>query len=655
MKFTIPLLLSSLALAADVPTSWTPEFSLEFQTIGPVVPSPDGKLAAWTQSRAIIETEKSEIVSQIFLGPTDGSRRPLQLTRGEKGSANPSFTPDGRYVCFSSDRSGKTNVYRIPVAGGEAEQLTDFKGEFGKYQTSPDGKWIAFTAFEPPADEEKAKKEKRDFRIIDGAPRDHALYIVPMEPGADRKRTQKKMFDTKYHVVGFEWSPDSRSIAFEHWPTPLADDWTKSDVSEAAVETGKVSAISATAASESQPLYSPDGRYLAFTRTSIPARWPGDKRIVIVPRGGAEPRVLPATYDERPNPVGWSRDSASILFSEAKHTRSALYAMPVDGPPRTIYEPAKGVMGAETNLNSTATHLGFAFESADSPPEAFVMDVSGGRPVQVSRANTDLPKLPLGQTEVIRWKSKDGLAVEGLLTYPVGYEKGRKYPLILNIHGGPAGVFAESFIGRHGIYPLATFASRGYAVLRPNPRGSGGYGAKFRYANTGDWGGGDFEDDQTGVDHVISMGVADPDRMAVMGWSYGGFMTSWTITQTQRFKAAVVGAAVTNLWSFTGTADIPGFLPDYFGGEPWDKFEAFQKHSPMTFVKNVKTPTLILHGEADIRVPISQGYEYYNALKRQGVLAKMVVYPRTPHGPREPKFVLDIMQRHLDWVDKYVR
>jgi dipeptidyl aminopeptidase/acylaminoacyl peptidase len=216
-------------------------------------------------------------------------------------------------------------------------------------------------------------------------------------------------------------------------------------------------------------------------------------------------------------------------------------------------------------------------------------------------------------------------------------------------------VFGESFIGRSGLYPIATFASKGYAVLRPNPRGSSGYGKKFRFANYNDWGGRDFEDDQAGVDHVIAMGIADPDRLAVMGWSYGGFMTSWTITQTQRFKAAVVGAGVTNLWSFTGTADIPGFLPDYFGGEPWQQFENFQKHSPITYVKNVTTPTLVLHGEADVRVPPSQGYEYYHALKRQGTTAKMVVYPRQPHGPQEPKFVLDIMQRHLDWVEKYVR
>lgn len=283
------------------------------------------------------------------------------------------------------------------------------------------------------------------------------------------------------------------------------------------------------------------------------------------------------------------------------------------------------------------------------------MPVKGGSPQRVSRANDDLPKLPLGDTQVIHWKGPDGLDIEGLLTYPAGYETGKKYPLILNIHGGPTGVFGENYIGRFAVYPLATFASRGYAILRPNPRGSGGYGKKFRFGNLGDWGGKDYQDDMAGVDHVIAMGIADPDRLAVMGWSYGGFMTSWIITHTNRFKAASVGAGVTNLWSFTGTADIPGFLPDYFGGEPWDQFKAFTEHSPMSFVKNVKTPTLVLHGESDVRVPTSQGYELYHALKRMGVTTKMVVYPRTPHGPREPKFILDIAQRNVDWTDKYAR
>ncbi len=329
--------------------------------------------------------------------------------------------------------------------------------------------------------------------------------------------------------------------------------------------------------------------------------------------------------------------------------------MPIDGPAVVAFEPPKGTVAGGPTINRTGTAIGSGWESPSDPPEAFVASLAGGQPVQVSRANTDLGRLPLGETKVIRWKSKDGLDVEGLLTLPVGYEQGKKYPLILNIHGGPTGVFQENFIGKLSVYPIATFAGRGYAVLRPNPRGSAGYGKKFRFANEKDWGGMDYEDDMAGVDKVIEMGVADPDRLAVMGWSYGGFMTSWIVGHTNRFKAAVVGAGVTDLFSFTGTSDIPDFLPDYFGGEPWAQYDSFSKHSPISYVQNVKTPTLVLHGEADERVPTSQGYEFYHALKNRGVTTKMVVYPRTPHGPREPKFILDIAGRQLDWVDEYVR
>ena len=650
----LPIVLAWGALA-QAPTSWTSEFAMQFQSVSSVVPSPDGQWVAWTQIRNVIDTERSEQVSQIYLARADGSHR-LQLTHDDKGSSNPSFSPDGGFIYFTSDRSGKNNIYRIAVAGGEAEKLTDFKGALGTYKVSPDGKWVAYTGAETPADEEKAKKEKRDFRVVDEDRPNNTLFLIPAEAAADGKRAAKKVLQATYHVESFDWSPDSRRIAFEHQPSSFADDWTKADISELHVESGQVKVLAATAAAETKPFYSPDGLYLAFTRTSIPVRWPGEERIVALPLRGGEPRVLLPTPDETPSLVGWTGDSSRILFVESKRTRSALFAIPVDGPPQVVYEPSAGALNfAGARVNLRRTHVGFPYENSQEAPEAFVIGLAGGAPTRVSRANLDLPKLPLGKTEVIRWKSKDGLEVEGLLTYPADYQAGKKYPLILNIHGGPAGVFSETFIGKSGLYPIATFAAHGYAVLRPNPRGSSGYGKQFRFANVGDWGGRDYEDDQAGVDQVIAMGIADPERMAVMGWSYGGYMTSWTITQTKRFKAAVIGAGVTNLWSFTGTSDIPGFLPDYFGGEQWEQFDAFRKHSPMAHIKNVTTPTLILHGEADVRVPTTQGYEYYGALKRLGVTAKMVVYPRTPHGPREPKFLLDIMQRHLDWVEKYVR
>lgn len=648
------LLAFCVLLSGDAPSGWTPEFSLQVQTIGVVTPSPDGAWVAYTQSKPVVDGEHSEQLSQIYIARADGSRR-FQLTRGEKSCTAPAFSPDGRWIYFLSDRSGKQNLYRILIEGGEAEMLTDFKGSMGGFQISPDGKSIGFLAHEDAADLEKSKKEKRDFRVVDAEPENMAIYTIAADADADGKRKHKKLFDAKYHIVGMDWSPDGKAIAFEHWPTPLADNWTRADIAEVTVASGVVKEVAATTAAESSPRYSPDGRYLAFTKSPDTPHWPGEHRIALMSRTNGEVRMLSPTYDLQPDLIGWAGDAKQLILQEAKGTRTALYSMPVDGPPRLLYMPEKGVISGNAKLNRSGRFLGLAHETPSDPPEAYVLSLTGGAPVRVSRANDNLPRLPIGETKAIHWKSKDGREIEGLLTYPAGYEPGKKYPFVLNIHGGPAGGFGENFTGRLSIYPIAAFSSRGYAVLRPNPRGSSGYGKDFRFANLADWGGKDYEDDMAGVDHVIALGVADPDHLAVLGWSYGGFMTSWIVGHTDRFKAACIGAGVTNLWSFEGTADIPGFLPDYFQGEQWEQSESFAKHSPISYVQNVKTPTLLLHGEADERVPTSQGYEFYHALKRRGITTKMVVYPRTPHGPREPKFILDIAQRHLDWVDRYAR
>jgi dipeptidyl aminopeptidase/acylaminoacyl peptidase len=636
-------------------TAWTPELTMKLKNVGAVRVSPDGKRVAYTVAEAVMTPEKSEYVTQIYMANTDGSDS-YQVTFGEKSSTDPQWSPDGKWLAFTSSRTGKNNLFLLRITGGEAEQITDLKTGVGNFAWSPDGTRIAFTMRDQPSDdEEKATKGKDDSRWIDENVKMSRLYLVNVQKDANGKREPKKLTSGDYNIEGdFDWSPDGRTIAFTRTRMPKADYWTTSDLLTVDVAGGDVKTLAATAASESDPLYSPDGKQIAFLVSEDPPRWAGYRRIAISSASGGAPKLLAETYDDQPDLFGWSADGRQLYFAETRGTVSRLGAIDVNSNKVTELNKGNEVIAA-FSLNRSGTTLGFTLQAPDKAPEAFVSGVARFAPVQVSRANVDLPNIPVGKTEVIRWKSTDGMEIEGLLTYPVGYQAGKRVPLLLNVHGGPAGVFTQSFlVSNRSPYPLAPFSSRGYAILRVNPRGSSGYGQKFRYANIKDWGGGDYQDLMSGVDQVIKMGVADPDRLGVMGWSYGGFMTSWIITQTHRFKAASVGAGVTNLMSFIGTADIPSFIPDYFGGQPWENLDIYRAHSAMFNAKGVVTPTLIQHGEADERVPISQGYELYNALKVQNVPVRMIVLPRMPHGPNEPKMVLKAAQTNLEWFEKYV-
>jgi len=654
------VLFASAVTAQTSAVAWDPEMQLKVRAVGTPRVSPDGKRMVYTVSEALTTPEKSEFVTQIWMA-TIAAKQNVQITFGDKSSTNPKWSPDGNWIAFTSNRKdNKNNLYLLSLNGGEAEPLTDVKSAVTNFAWSPDGRSIAFTMTDPKSEEEeKNDKAKNDFRWVDENLKMSRLYVLAIQKDASGKREPRKLTTGNYNVDEFDWSADGSHIAFSHSKTPVANDWTTSDVSTVEVATAKVAVLANTPAAESSPVYAPDGNSIAILVSDNPPRWAQTGVIKVFATNATDagnvgqPKSLIASYDGQPGIAGWSADGRRIYFSEARGTGTQIYALDVAANRIEEIKTSPAVYSAVT-LNRSGTTFGFVRQTPDTPGDAYVASVSDFTPVQISRVNADLKMPAVGRTEVIRWKAKDGKEIEGLLTYPVGYQNGQRVPLILNIHGGPTGVFQQTFIGGRGVYPLATFASRGYAVLRPNPRGSSGYGTEFRRANMQDWGGGDYQDLMTGVDRVIEMGVADPDRLGVMGWSYGGFMTSWIVTQTHRFKAASAGAPVTNLMSFNGTADIPSFIPDYFGGQSWEVMDLYQKHSPMFNVKGVTTPTMIQQGDADIRVPISQGYEFYNALKVQGVPTRMLVLPRQPHGPNEPKMQLAAMKANLEWFEKYL-
>jgi len=645
-----------LSIAVFAQTNWSPEQCLKLKNISAVVPSPDGNKVLYTVREAVMTDDRSEYVNQVWLCNANGANQ-IQLTKGDKNSSNPAWSPDGKWISFTSSRDGKANLYLLPVSGGESEKITDVKTGVGNYEWSRDGSMIAFTMLDAAADkEEKDKKAKNDWYFMDEEIKQNRLFVLWLnKKDTAGKPVQKKITTGNYNVNAFDWNADGKSIAYSHGKSPEVNDNVYSDISTVDIETGAIKSIASTAAGETNPLFSPDGKLLAYYCSTEPLDWSGPRHAKIYSLADGKTWRLKATPDENGGILGWTADGKNILWTESNKTLSSIYALSVDG--NSIAEWSKGTKDfiASPTLNSTGTFLAFTLQNPSRLPEAYISSLNNFSPVKVTSVNAENANKPLPKTEVIKWKGADGKEIEGLLTYPINYQPGQKVPFILNVHGGPAGVFTQTCVaGNQGSYPIAAFAENGYAVLRPNPRGSSGYGTEFRMANRADWGGKDFMDLMAGVDYVIKMGVADENKMGVMGWSYGGFMSSWIVGHTNRFKVASIGAPVVDLGHQNLTDDIEGFLPSYFKTDPWNDWSLYDAHSPLRFVQNVKTPVMLQHGEADQRVPFSNSVMFYNALRRRGVPVRLLALPRQPHGPQEPRMVLKTMQANVEWFEKFI-
>lgn len=632
---------------------------LTYRSVGGVEASPDGRWVAFTATAA--DLDENAMNSDVWVVELQTGRS-YQLTRGAKRDNDPKWSRDGSRLAFLSDRSGKVNIWLISPDGGEAEAATKFeKLSVASYEWLPDGSGFLFAAADPESpEEEKRKKDKKDPILVDKDFKYARLYQFKLgeNPSAPLgTREPEKLTKEDYHVSSFDVSPDGKWVAFSAQPTPKVPDFRKSDVKLLELATGTIRTVVARAGQDAAPRFSPDGQWIAFVSSFGRNDWTGNTNLWVVKPDGSGLRNLSESFDEDIGGFGaggheWSADGQWIYFTASQGVSDRLFRIQVaSGKHEAVTDHDRMKVCLDYDFSPKGSLL-VAMSDPHTPAEVYRVDASGGlrklSGVNAAFENTAPP------TELLRYRSPDGFDLEGLVVKPRNYEKGKRYPLLVIVHGGPAGVFNYAFTPRRGAYPVFAFAEQGYVIFLPNPRGSGGYGEKFRQANFKDWGYGDYRDIMQGVDELIKTGVADPERMGEMGWSYGGYMTSWIVSQTDRFKAVSMGAGLSNLISMYGVTDIPEFSEAYFGAPPWEDMQGYLRSSAMNFVQNAKTPTLIQHGQEDRRVPISQGEEFYRALTMRGVPVEMVVYPRQPHGIQEPRLIKDSLERNLNWFNKWV-
>ena len=618
--------------------------------------SPDGARIAYVLTRA--DLERSVYDSDVWLVRADGSGD-RQLTRSPGSDSSPRWSPDGKSIAFLSDRDGGKNaIWLLDPDGGEPRKLTSEPVAIREFEWSPDGKTIAFVRNdEPTADDERRIKEKDDPRVVGERRKFAHLYLLDVATGEARRLTKG---DWSIWIGGFSWSPDSEWIAIDRAPGTGLDDLYRTDVYRVSTKDGRLEPLVVRPGLDRGPVFSPDGKWIAFTSTGT-HDWLLEHFVYVIPAGGGEPRNVSLSYDRTPDgPLQWSADSKSILFEGPWNTTTQLIGVRADGSGFTDVTKLQGVISSPDVHPRGAAYVQ---QSLAEPPELYY------NARRLTSHNAAYRNRTLGPTRLISWKNpKDGLEIEGLLTLPVGHRPGQRVPLLVFIHGGPASRFDQGFLGYHGgTYAPHVMAGRGFAVLRANPRGTGGYGSAFRAANRNDWATMPWLDIEAGVEKLIAEGIADPKRMGVMGWSYGGYLSSWLLGHSDRFLAYSIGAPVTDLLSFHGTADIRDFLPHYFDQrETPDTSVDEMRHAPLStellraqspawHLRPTKAKVLIQHGENDDRVPLSQGTLLYRLLDELGVHVTMVIYPRSTHSIREPKLKMDVMRRNVELFDSQLR
>ena len=634
----------------------------ELENVGSPVVSPEGDWVAYTVSRTSLEDERS--YTRVYMAPVAGGD-PVPLTRDKQSAGSPAWSPDGRYLTFTAARDGDaTQVWALDRRGGEAFPLTDVEQGVGGYRWSPDGTRLLLTIRDAEEEDEDAKPNApQDPWVIDRIQfkRDGAGYLTGSRMThlyvykIDARELQQLTTGRWNESLGV-WSPDGTQVAFVSNRTEDPDLNANNDIWVVSADleepTDAPRQVTTNPGSDGSPQWSPDGRWIAYATGIRPDLiWYATTHLAVVSADGGEPRLLTTDLDRNVRSPRFSPDGEWIWFGLEDSSENHIARIRPDGS--DLQRPVSGglsVSGFDWNSDTFAARINYL----DRPGEIYAVEDFGDGDAALRRItghNDDfLETVNIAETRNIQFPSEGGIEVEGFVTFPPDYEEGRAYPTILRIHGGPVSQYSHSFQ-----FESQLFAARGYVVVRTNPRGSSGYGQDFSAALWADWGNPDFKDVMAGIDYAIEQGWTDPDRLGVGGWSYGGILTNYVITQTDRFEGAITGASE--------VLYIANYGHDHYQrqweaelGLPWegDNRDNWERISPFNKVHEVTTPTLIMGGEDDWNVPILNSEQLYQALRRRGVPTQLVVYPGQSHGIRVPSYQKDRYERYLAWYDRWV-
>ena len=620
---------------------------INLKRVGSPVIAPNGQLVAYT----IRETnwDDNAYETEIWIGEA-GSAPSRQVTNSRKSNMQPAFSPDSAWLAFISDRDGKRQLYRIAVRGGEAEKLTSTEDGVNNFAWSPNGNEIAFTMIEPQSEAMK-EREKRwgDVKIEDQDQRFTHLHVLDIAT-----KSTKQLTKGNFVVGSFEWSPTGRHIAFDHRATSDPADSGTADISVVLPATLESRVAVAQEGPDTTPRWSPDGTKLAFvTAMGKPNFFYANSVIAVVTPGSPTVQTLTGAFDEDPNLIAWTR--AGIQFSSSQRTWSYLFTLNPDTKQVTRHAPRDQWIGNGFSITPDGVTAAFIATSATEFPDVYIAPVQTMTGKKVSDAGAQIASWPKHTREVIRWKSQDGVEIEGVLHKPADFLQSRRYPLLVVIHGGPTGVSRPTPYGSGTAYPIDAFLAKGALILEPNYRGSAGYGEKFRSLNVRNLGIGDAWDVLSGIDALVQQGIVDRDRVGSMGWSQGGYISAFLTTRhSDRFKAISVGAGISDWMTYYVNTDIHPFTRQYLKATPWDDPKIYADTSPMTYIKQARTPTLIQHGDQDARVPIPNAFQLYQGLRDQNVPVQLSIFKGFGHGINKPKANRAAMTQNLEWFTRYV-